>query len=117
MKAGGGAWHGGKGKGTGPQSGFQLWISLPPGIEEEASESLYASPGEVKGHGTVKVLLGSHGEAKSPFETPASMNYYQVSLKDGESWHYEPPCQAPPPAFIHSRPPGGTTPVLPEVSI
>jgi redox-sensitive bicupin YhaK (pirin superfamily) len=91
MKAGGGAWHGGKGKGTGPQSGFQLWISLPPGIEEEASESLYASPGEVKGHGTVKVLLGSHGEAKSPFETPASMNYYQVSLKDGESWHYEPP--------------------------
>jgi redox-sensitive bicupin YhaK (pirin superfamily) len=91
MKAGGGAWHGGKGKGTGPKSGFQLWISLPPGIEEEASESLYASPEEVKVQGNVRVLLGSYGEAKSPFVTPASMNYYQVNLKDGERWHYEPP--------------------------
>jgi redox-sensitive bicupin YhaK (pirin superfamily) len=91
MKAGGGAWHGGKGKGGGPQSGFQLWISLPPGIEEEASESLYASPEEVKSQDNVKVLLGSYGEAKSPFQTPASMNYYQVSLKDGERWRYLPP--------------------------
>lgn len=91
MKAGGGAWHGGKGEGKGPKSGFQLWISLPPRVEGEEAESFYASPDEVKGHGPVKVLLGSYGEAKSPFKTPAAMNYYQVSLKDGERWNYEPP--------------------------
>jgi redox-sensitive bicupin YhaK (pirin superfamily) len=91
MKAGGGAWHGGKGQGGGPKSGFQLWISLPPGVEDEASESIYASPEDVKSHGNVRVLLGSYGDAKSPFKTPAPMNYYQVSLKDGESWRYEPP--------------------------
>jgi redox-sensitive bicupin YhaK (pirin superfamily) len=90
MKAGGGAWHGGKGPG-GPKSGFQLWISLPPGMEDGESESLYAPPEKVKSEGPVKVLLGSYGAAKSPFETPAPMNYYQVSLKDGESWHYGPP--------------------------
>ncbi len=90
MKAGGGAWHGGKGPG-GPKSGFQLWISLPPGIEDSGSESLYAPPEQVESEGPVKVLLGSYGQAKSPFQTPAPMNYYQVTLKDGERWHYKPP--------------------------
>jgi redox-sensitive bicupin YhaK (pirin superfamily) len=91
MKAGGGAWHGGKGGSKGPKSGFQLWISLPPKVEESESESIYASPDQVKSDGAVKVLLGSYGEAKSPFETPAPMNYFQVVLKEGERWHYQPP--------------------------
>jgi redox-sensitive bicupin YhaK (pirin superfamily) len=90
MKAGGGAWHGGKGPG-GPKEGFQLWISLPPGLEDEGSESLYAPPEEVRTEGPVRVLLGSYGKVKSPFVTPASMNYFQVTLKAGEKWRFEPP--------------------------
>jgi redox-sensitive bicupin YhaK (pirin superfamily) len=91
MKAGGGAWHGGKGGSKGPKNGFQLWISLPPEVEDSGSESIYASPDQVKSQGNTRVLLGVYGEAKSPFVTPAPMNYFQVVLKEGEHWHYEPP--------------------------
>jgi len=91
MRAGGGAWHGGGGRGNGLKRGFQLWVSLPPGMEDGPAESFYASPKEVKRDGNVQALLGSYGTAKSPFETPAPMNYFHVQLKDGERWHYEPP--------------------------
>jgi redox-sensitive bicupin YhaK (pirin superfamily) len=90
MQAGGGAWHAGGGKG-GAKRGFQLWIALPSGIEDGESKSFYASPEEVKHQGPVQVLLGSYGQAKSPFETPSSMNYLRGQLKDGERWVYEPP--------------------------
>jgi redox-sensitive bicupin YhaK (pirin superfamily) len=91
MRAGGGAWHGGNGRGDGQKRGFQLWVSLPPIIEDGPAESFYASPENVKNAGPVRPLLGSYGSAKSPFETPASMNYFHVHLKDGEHWRYEPP--------------------------
>jgi len=91
MKAGGGAWHGGKGGSKGPKSGFQLWISLPPKVEDSESESIYAAPDQVESEGPVRVLLGSFGQAKSPFETPTPMDYFQVTLKDGERWQYVPP--------------------------
>ena len=90
MRAGGGAWHGGKGRGDGQKRGFQLWVALPPGIEDAPAESFYAAPEKVQLEGSVRPLLGSYGSAKSPFETPSPMNYFHVHLKDGEHWHYDP---------------------------
>jgi redox-sensitive bicupin YhaK (pirin superfamily) len=42
MRAGGGAWHKGTMIGGGQISGFQLWVALPPGIEDGPSFSQYA---------------------------------------------------------------------------
>jgi len=70
--------------------GFQLWVALPPELENAPNASHYVMPEESPVDGPVRVILGSHGEMKSPIDAPA-MNYLVVSLKAGERWSYQPP--------------------------
>jgi redox-sensitive bicupin YhaK (pirin superfamily) len=88
MRAGNGVWHTGA-----PEPGargFQLWVALPPELENGPNDSRYVMPEEVPVVGPVRVILGSYGNAKSPIASPP-MTYLQVSLKDGERWSYQPP--------------------------
>jgi redox-sensitive bicupin YhaK (pirin superfamily) len=92
MQAGGGVWHtGGPVKGGGRVRGFQLWVALPPELENEPAQSHYLAPDDVPLAGPARVLLGSYGGAQSPIAPPSAMNYLAVKLKDGERWRYEPP--------------------------
>ncbi|MBW8847220.1 MAG: pirin family protein [Burkholderiales bacterium] len=91
MRSGNGVWHIGAPVGDVQMSGFQLWVALPPSVENARAESLYLAPSDVPHAGPARVLLGSYGKAHSPIQAPPGMNYLAVSLKDGERWRYAPP--------------------------
>src|SRR5438874_3385555 len=89
MRAGNGVWHTGA-----PQQGrvkaFQLWVALPPELENAANASRYVMPKDVPVEGSVRVILGAYGNGKSPIAAPP-MTYLAVSLGAGERWTYHPP--------------------------
>lgn len=89
MRAGGGVWHTGTHL-PGETRLFQLWIALPPELENGPNASQYLLPTEVPSVGPARVILGEYGGAKSPIEAPP-MTYLQVTLKDGETFRFEPP--------------------------
>lgn len=93
MMAGGGVWHSASPSGREPMLGFQLWLAMPPALENAPSQSLYLSPDQLPRVGPVRVLLGEYGTAASAIPAPAPINYLAVHLKAGEHWRYEMPAQ------------------------
>jgi redox-sensitive bicupin YhaK (pirin superfamily) len=89
MRAGGGVWHTGAPE-MGRVRGFQLWVALPPELENAANASHYVMPKDVPTEGPARVILGAYGGLQSPIAAPP-MNYLSVSLKAGERWTYHPP--------------------------
>jgi redox-sensitive bicupin YhaK (pirin superfamily) len=91
MRAAGGVWHTGGAVGTARAKGFQLWIALPPEMENIASQAQYLGSEHFQSHGPARVILGHYGQALSEVSAPATINYLEVALKKGEKWRYEPP--------------------------
>lgn len=91
MMAGGGVWHTGGPAVAGRIRGFQLWIAMPPELENAPARSHYLSPQQLPHAGPARVLLGQHGGMASPIAQPSPMNYLAVRLKAGATWRYEPP--------------------------
>lgn len=89
MRAGGGVWHTGAAE-PGLVRGFQLWVALPPDLEDAPCESRYVLPEQVPVEGPARVILGTYGASASPIAAPP-MTYLSVSLRDGEPWTFEPP--------------------------
>ena len=87
LRAGNGVWHtGAPGPGV---AGFQLWVALPPDLENAPSSSHYVMTEEVPVVGPARVILGAYGGAKSPIASPP-MTTLVVTLKPGERWSYRP---------------------------
>ncbi len=91
MLAGGGVWHKASLQARGKVSGFQLWVTLPPDIEDGPSQGQYVPPENVPRASNVNVLLGSYAHQNSPIHTPTPINYFDLSLTQGEDWSYQPP--------------------------
>ncbi|WP_434984229.1 pirin family protein [Pseudomonas protegens] len=91
MRAGNGVWHGATLTSASLMQGFQLWVALPPELENAPALSTYLAPSQVPQSGPARVLLGRYGDAHSLIEAPSDMNYLAVNLKDGERWRYSPP--------------------------
>jgi redox-sensitive bicupin YhaK (pirin superfamily) len=91
MRAGGGVWHDGRSADLSRMHGLQLWVALPPELENANPESQYVAPDEVPQVGPVSVALGRHGASRSPVHAPEFINYLHVKLQDGERWRYAPP--------------------------
>jgi redox-sensitive bicupin YhaK (pirin superfamily) len=91
MRAGGGVWHDGGSADLSRMHGLQLWVALPPELENAAPESQYVAPDEVPQVGPVSVALGRYGAARSPVDAPGFINTLHVKLRDGERWRYAPP--------------------------
>jgi redox-sensitive bicupin YhaK (pirin superfamily) len=89
MRAGGGVWH--TGAPAGAAKGFQLWIALPPELENAPSQSHYLSAAQLAAEGPARVILGAHGPVKSPIDAPRDITYLDVRLAAGERWSYQPP--------------------------
>ena len=92
-RAGGGMWHG-KELTPGNSShvqGFQLWLALPPELENGPSESQYLESEAIPEAGPSRVIVGVHDGVESPVRSPAGINYMLVTLKAGETWTYQPP--------------------------
>jgi redox-sensitive bicupin YhaK (pirin superfamily) len=90
MRAGNGVWHTGQAE-PGLVKVFQLWIALPPELENGPNQSHYVMPHEVPTDGHVRVILGTYQGMTSPIAAPPMMTYLVVSLDDGERWTYSPP--------------------------
>jgi len=88
MRAGRGVWHTGQVERGGARA-FQLWVALPPALENAPSASQYIQPAQVPVAGPARVILGSYGGAHSPVDAPP-MTYLQVDLAPGERWTYQP---------------------------
>jgi redox-sensitive bicupin YhaK (pirin superfamily) len=91
MRAGGGVWHTGGAVGTERIKGYQLWVALPPELENGLAQSQYLGSEEFQSHGPARVILGRHGSAISKVAAPETVNYLDVRLKAGERWRYDPP--------------------------
>jgi redox-sensitive bicupin YhaK (pirin superfamily) len=91
MRAGGGVWHDGAPLPGSRVRGLQLWVALPAAEENGTPESQYIAPDRVPQEGPVRVILGRYGSARSLVRSPASIHYFDVRLKDGERWEYQPP--------------------------
>jgi redox-sensitive bicupin YhaK (pirin superfamily) len=91
MRASAGVWHDGYPIDRERVQGLQLWVALPPELEEAPPESQYITPQEVQEQGPARIALGRHGNARSQIRAPNSINYLHVRLKEGERWLYEPP--------------------------
>ena len=89
MRAGNGVWHTGVPE-EGRVRGFQLWIALPPELENAANASHYVMPKDVPEEGPARIILGKYGSVQSPIASPP-MTYLSVKLKAGEQWSYVPP--------------------------
>jgi redox-sensitive bicupin YhaK (pirin superfamily) len=88
MRAGNGVWHTGA-AGKGNVRVFQLWVALPPELENGPVASHYVAPDEIPSVGPARVILGSYDGAQSPIAaTP--LTYLSVELKAGERWSYHP---------------------------
>lgn len=90
MRAGNGVWHTGQAE-PGIVRAFQLWVALPPELENAPSQSHYVMPDDVPTDGRVRVILGAYAGMASPIAAPPGMTYLVVSLEDGERWTYVPP--------------------------
>ena len=91
MRAGNGVWHDATLANERSMQGFQLWVALPPSLENGPAQSVYLEPSQVPHSGPARVLLGQYGAVQSPIEAPSPMTYLAVNLKDGERWQYTPP--------------------------
>jgi redox-sensitive bicupin YhaK (pirin superfamily) len=89
MRAGNGVWHTGQAE-PGRMRAFQLWVALPPELENGPNASQYLMPDEVPAVGPARVILGTYGGEKSLIDAPP-MTYLAVSLEPGQRWTYRPP--------------------------
>lgn len=93
MRAGGGVWHGQE---MSPADvprvqGFQLWLALPPELENSQPQSRYIEAAAMQRTGPVHVIVGEYGGVRSPVPAWGGVNYLLVTLRPGESWTYQPP--------------------------
>jgi len=51
---------------------------------------VYLAPDSVARDGPARVLVATHGTARSSLKAPASLNYLAVRLRAGEFWRYQP---------------------------
>lgn len=92
MRAGGGTWHQGFIHPHEDETfGFQLWVALPPGVEDGPPAGIYVPPRDVPQVGNVRVLLGTYAERVNPIPPPSSIVYLDVVLSAGETFRFAPP--------------------------
>lgn len=91
MRASGGVWHAGTSFGEERVQGYQLWVALPPELENAESQSFYLSADDIKSEGPARVILGNYGNTESAIFAPSGINILDILLKRGEQWVYHPP--------------------------
>lgn len=93
MQAAGGVWHTGNSvPDAGPIiKGFQLWLALPPSLENAEPNSQYIEATDIPQIGPARVIIGDYEGVSSPLPQVSPMTYLHVHLKDGEQWSFEAP--------------------------
>jgi len=98
IRAGGGVWHQesyhrNETQPSGPRQAsiHQLWMQLPPELEE--AEVAYANiqPDQVPRVENVKVIVGTYKGVAGRIKTPFQMTYLDIELEEGAKWDFSPP--------------------------
>ena len=69
----------------------QLWMQLPPALEESEVEYSNIQPEALPDDGTVKVIVGEYKGEKSPLAVPYNMTYLDIRLDAKETFQFETP--------------------------
>src|SRR6478736_63646 len=82
MRAGGGVWHGQE---MSPADvprvqGFQLWLALPPELENAQPQSRYIEAHAMRRAGPAHVIVGEYDGVRSPVPAWDGLNYLLVTL-------------------------------------
>ncbi|MBL4850621.1 MAG: pirin family protein [Planctomycetes bacterium] len=94
MAAGGGLWHQEYyHPKQGRVAGLQLWLMLPPELENGPVAYQHAVSDELPVIGTTRILAGTFEGTSSPISTPLPFNYFDITLAGGDSWCFEPPAE------------------------
>ncbi|MDP3557192.1 MAG: pirin family protein [Bacteroidota bacterium] len=88
LQAGSGAWHKGAPDTETPIKGFQLWIALPPELEQQEAKSRFLKKNEFEKVDNVIILLGDYKGHKSKIVPPNDMNYFEVTIEKDKAWNY-----------------------------
>ena len=91
MRASAGAWHEAAPRGDDGIKGLQLWLAMPPHLENAAPFSSHITANQVPRIGPAHLLLGSYQGQTGPVPHSEGVNYLNVELKAGETWQYIPP--------------------------
>lgn len=91
MRAGHGVWHDGWPTTDRRFLGYQLWLALPPSLENAAAQSQYLAPADIPAIGPARVILGTHSGKESKIVAPAGAVTLHVRLVAGERWRFQPP--------------------------
>ena len=70
---------------------YQLWMQLPPELEEVQVGYMNVQPEEIPKVDRVKVIVGEYQGIQSPLEVPYNMTYLTVDLKPGEHFEFHTP--------------------------
>jgi redox-sensitive bicupin YhaK (pirin superfamily) len=85
-------WHAGGRAADEPLRTLQLWVELPRNSASSTPQSQCVAPHEVQEEGSVRVVLGQIGRARSRIgHAPPDVNYFHVRLKHGQRWRYTAP--------------------------
>jgi redox-sensitive bicupin YhaK (pirin superfamily) len=93
MQAAAGVWHGKEMlvNDVPRIRGFQLWLALPPELENGEPDSRYLEAKAIPQVGPARLIIGDYAGASSPVPAPQGINYLLVTLAPGQSWTYQPP--------------------------
>lgn len=92
MRSGQGVWHGEElAIEVARLRAFQLWIALPPELENGSVDSQYLEASAMPVSGPATIIVGCHDGLTSPVRAHDGINYLMVTLKQGEQWSYAPP--------------------------
>ena len=69
----------------------QLWMQLPPKIEDINGMYQNIQPESIPCETNVKVVVGKYGKMVSPLKTCFNMTYLDVSLSKGEYFNFQTP--------------------------
>jgi redox-sensitive bicupin YhaK (pirin superfamily) len=91
MRASAGAWHEAAPRGDDGIKGLQLWLAMPPHLENAAPYSSHITANQVPRIGPAQLLLGKYRGDTGPVPHDEGVNYLNVELAAGETWQYIPP--------------------------
>ena len=93
MASGNGIWHQEyyHPRPEGIVNGLQLWIALPPEVENGPNHYQDGQAEDLPISGTTRVLAGTYQSASSPIVAPIDFNCFDVELDVNESWDFSPP--------------------------
>jgi len=92
MRSGQGVWHGEElSIKVARLRAFQLWIALPPDLENGPVDSQYLEASAMPQCGPATIIVGYYAGLRSPVRCHDGVNYLMVTLRSGELWTYTPP--------------------------